>query len=115
MSRPPRQPPANSAAADSVVDLRQVWYCLYVFSQDPRRYGLDRCILCDRKAISTCFFMPYARTDIALLIGQPENKTRTIFYGLCQRCRSLPEQERNRRVEEAIRESHSNYGPEEVQ
>ena len=122
MSQPPRKPlvPGPQPEED-----RRRWYFdsnwaqiddwISMLRADPRRYGVNRCRLCKRKAVTIALFVAYPDTDVAFLIDTPRNKTRFVFYGLCRRCAALPTEERNRRVEESIRATHSQSDPTCVQ
>ena len=122
MSKPPQKPDVPTGHRE---EERRSWYFdpnwsqidhwISVLRADPRRYGVDRCRLCKRKAVTIAFFAPFPDTDIAFLIDTPQDKTRFVFFGLCQRCAALPTQERNCRVEDAIRAKYSKCDPTRVQ
>lgn len=58
---------------------------LKLIIRNPSAYGIRDCILCGREVIGlvgVCF----PTEELAKKLNEPQDKTRAVFYGLCDEC-----------------------------
>jgi hypothetical protein len=71
----------------------QKWFADMVarLHNDPKerkRHGVDRCLLCAKKADAFAAFLP--TPEMSKLLGAPQEKMRVVFYGMCTKCAYAP-------------------------